>query len=285
MSISYSDVRRAYPGIKGSQISKTAGIRPYKLDNLYRFAYDDMKGGEVVGNKIGGLAATTTDGNQLCFQTPRGIGVDKLNIDTQATNPLPVLNSLGLDISSPSQTSAKGAEYIFGGITNPALGFVVGTDAFFMRAKVKIHDVSGTDLWIGFRKNTAFVANVSAWGTAVPVATYGDLASVFFDGTASTAAGTTKTQTSLNGATAVTTDLSLATADDDVNLVEIRVDGGGNVTYLINGALSSAAAAFQFTAGITVVPMIAFLNTADVGDGVYLSQFECGLVAGNVRAG
>lgn len=287
MAISEAEVKRG-PGIKDRHMSPTAGVRPYKLDSLYRYKYTDFKGGEVVGCKIGGLAATTTDGDQLAIRLPGGthMGVDKLNIDTQATNPLPVQNASGLDISSPSQTSAKGAEYIFGGLTNPGLGFVIGTDEFFMRVKVTIHDASGTDLWIGFRKNIAFCANVTAFGLTPPAATYLDYATVFFDGDGAAHTNTTKTVTTVGGATAVTTTLASTTMADDVSmLVEIRVDLGGNVTYFLNGSTDASAVAYQFTSGLTVVPMIAFLNTADVADGIFLTQFECGLKAGNVRAG
>lgn len=281
MALSTTEIRRG-AGLKDRHMSPTAGIRPYKMDKLYRHVVDDCKG-QVTGCKLGGLAATTTDGHILTLKTGRGTPFDKLNIDTQATDPLPVAHASGLDISSTSQTSAKGAEYVIGGLTNPAMSFVIGTDEFFIRATFNIHDVSGTDLWLGFRKNIAFVANVGAWGTAVPVATYLDMATVFYDGTATVAAGKTQTQTTVGGATAVTTDMSLATADDGTYTAEIQVDLGGNARYLFNGASNTAAVAYQFTSGLTVVPFMAFLNTADVGDGVFMTRLECGLKSSNVR--
>lgn len=285
MAISLAEVRGQGRGIKNRQVSSLAGILPYKLDKLHRYAADDFKGGEVVGCKIGGLAATTTDGDKLTFKTAKGLDFDKLNIDTQATNPLPVQNASGLDLSSPSQTSAKGCEYVLGGITNPTMAFVTGTDAFFIRIKVTPHDAGGQDFWVGFRKLIAFPANAVAYGSAPPVGTYLDFATLFLDGTAGQAAGATKTQTTVGGAAAVTTDLSVATADDTAILLEVRVDQGGNVTYLVNGATNSNAVVYQFTAGLTVVPFMTFINTADVGDGLFISQLECGLQAANVRAG
>jgi hypothetical protein len=267
---------RAGSGIKDRAISDVAGIKKHKLDPSYRFAHEDGKG-RCVGHQSDGTVASETTLETNYFIAGRGTFVEKFNIGTQvSTYPLPALSTNGLDLAIGNQTSAEGAEFCFGGNhARGQLAFTAGTDACFLKTSIKVADVSGVDLWVGFRKVQAFDA---------AVATYTDFASVLYDGTASTAAGVVKTQTDNDDAGETTTTMTgLATADLDVLTCLIAVDKGGNVTYYFNGALNSAAVPFQFDAGDTIVPFIAYLNTVDVAGAVELTEFTCGLAEANVR--
>lgn len=270
-----AEVRGDEPGIKNRQISKTAGIQPFKLDPSYRFVHEDSRG-RWVGHQSDGTVASEVDAEINYCMTGQGLFVEKNNINTQVSGfPLPALTALGTDLAVCNQTSAQGAEYVFGG--NHARGrcaFVIGTDEFFLKVKLSIADVSGADVQIGFRKVEAFQA---------AVASYSDYAAIFYDGTASTAAGTTKTHTELNGAGEATTNMSLATADADTLTAYISVNKGGEVRYKFNGAASTAAVYYAFDSGDTVVPFIHYLNTADVAGAIDLQEFTCGLAAGDVR--
>ncbi len=268
------EVRRG-AGIKNRNISGTAGIQPHKLDPSYPFVHDDFKG-RWNGCQSDGTVASEVDAEVNYLTTGRGTMVEKLNVNTQvSTHPFPDLATVGTDLAVGNQTSAQGAEFVFGG--NHAMGdyaFTVGTDDCFIKMTFKVDDVSGGDIWVGFRKVQAFAAAVG---------TYTDYATVFYDGTASTAAGTTKTQTNLNNAGATTTNMVLATADADVLTAEVRVDKGGNVTYLFNGATNSAAPAFVFDSTDVIVPFFCYLNTADVVGKIDASALTIGPAEANLR--
>lgn len=269
-----AEVRRG-PGIKNRNLSRTAGITAEKLNPSYRFVHDDMKG-RWNGCQSDGTVASEVDAEINYLRTGRGTVVEKLNVNTQVSGfPFPALATVGTDLAVGNQTSAQGAEFVFGG--NNAMGnyvYTTGTDDCFIRMTFKVEDVGGGDIWVGFRKVATFGAAITS---------YADYAAVFYDGTASTAAGTTKTQTNVGAAGAVTTDMVLATADNDVLTAEVRVDKGGNVTYLFNGVANSVAPAYQFTSALTIVPFFAYLNTADVVGKIDCSALTIGPAETNVR--
>lgn len=269
-----AEVRKG-PGIKNRNLSKTAGITAEKLNPSYKFVHDDFKG-LWTGCQSDGTVASEVNAEINYLRTGRGTVVEKLNVNTQVSGfPFPALATVGTDLAVGNQTSAQGAEFVFGG--NHAMGnyaYTVGTDDCFIKMTFKVADVGGGDIWVGFRKVEAFAAAVT---------TYDTYAAVFYDGTASTAAGTTKTQTNLNAGGAVTTNMAVATADADVLTAEVRVAKGGQATYLFNGAPNSAAVAFTFDSGDVIVPFFAYLNTADVVGAIDASALTIGPLEANVR--
>lgn len=269
-----NEVRRG-PGLKNRNLSDTAGINLHKLALDDKFFYYDGKG-RWNGCQSDGTVASEVDAEINYLTDGRGNSWEKYNINTQVSGfPFPNLGTSYVDLAVCNQTNAQGAEYVPGGNDNGSpVAFTVGTHAFFMKATITIADVSGADVHIGFRKVQAFQATFTD---------YTDYAAVMYDGTASTAAGTTKTATDNDNAGETLTNMSLATADGDVLTCEITVDLGGNVRYKFNGAQDSDAVAFAFDSTDVVVPFIRYINTADVAGAIHLRELVIGLSDANVR--
>lgn len=267
---------RRSSGIKDRAISDTAGIKAHKLDPSYKFAHFDGKG-RWNGCQSDGTVASEVDGEINYLVDGNGNSWDKLNINTQVSGfPFPAPGTLGTDIAVCNQTSAQGAEYCFGGNTSLSkLAFTVGTHAFFMKGQVKLADVSGVDLWVGFHTTAQALQ-------AIPTA-YDDFFSIMYNGTASTAAGVTSTNTDVNNGGPIATDMGLATADNDTLTFELNCDKGGKVTYKFNGAVDSSAVAYTAVVGDVFVPFITYINTADVAGVVDLVYLTVGLAEANVR--
>jgi hypothetical protein len=272
--MSLSEVRGGR-GIKDRQISSTAGIRQHKLAQNDRFFYYDGKG-RWNGCQSDGTVASEVDQEINYLTDGRGNCWEKLNINTQVSGyPFPAPGTTGTNLAIGNQTSAQGAEFVPGG--NHAMSpcaFTVGTHEFFMKYTVKVEDVGGVDLWCGFHKVATLVA--------IPTS-YDDYAAILYDGTALTAASTTKTQYDVDNAGPTTTDMSLAIADAATLSGEIKVDLGGRVTFLFNGASNSLAPSITLVAGDVFVPFIAYINTADVVGYIDLQELTVGLSDANVR--
>jgi len=211
--------------------------------------------------KIGGGAAGGTTGDENAMLFPNN--AFEYHILGTQTITAPSLVAGGLNIGM-DQTDNDGVE-IGQGITARSTGaFVVGTDAFYLKATVTIATVAGTDDFaVGFRKAEAYQANVDD---------YDEMAAL------NVIAGDIKIETILNNGDTTTTD----TTDDLADATEVElgvfVDINGAVTYTIDGVAPTVTAAFSFDATEVVVPFLYMLqaNAAQTGV-VALSDWECGL--------
>ena len=270
-----AEVRRG-AGLKDRHFSDTAGLRKHRLDPSDKFMHYDGKG-RWSGCQSDGTVASEVDAEINYLVDGRGNPWDKININTQvATYPFPAPGTTGTDLAVCNQTSAQGAEYCPGGNTSMSpLAFTIGTHAFFMKFQIKVEDVGGVDLWCGFHTTAQAMQ-------AIPTA-YDDYFTIFYDGTAGTAASTTKTQTDVNNGGPITTNMSIAIADGAVLKGTLTCDLGGNVKYTFDSAIDSDAVAYQATSGDIFVPFIAYINTADVVGYVDLQELTVGLLDANVR--
>jgi len=190
----------------------------------------------------------------------------------------PVLNTSGLDISG-DQTDNDGWQ--FRGRSSLAMGrlnkdyFTVGTSpAFYAKCKFSIADVSGIDdLRFGFAKVEAFNANPDDLDELATLAVM---------------AGDIKTQTIINGASTVATDITSGGGDDAGNWAnaathtfQVNVSSTGVVTYLIDGVAGTGAVAYTFDDGENVTPYWFHRNDSDVGGAIVWQTFEFGLQAGS----
>jgi hypothetical protein len=262
-----SEVRGRNVGIKDRNISATAGIRPYKLDQGYKFAYDDFSS-RVQTSLATGAATSGTTGATNLMSTNNLVWEYHVKGAGQ-TITTPVLESDGLEIAL-DKTDDEGAEYTLGITSRSRCAFTIGTHEFYGTMKFKVADVSGTDdCLFGFRKTQAYDADVD---------TYTDLAAV------NVILGDIKLETNLNDAASPTvTDTTLNWADGDTKTVGVFVDKGGNVRYEIDGAAPTTTAAFKFDSGDVVVPFFYFLHATTSPGKVHFVEFNCGLIDADVR--
>jgi hypothetical protein len=269
-----SEVRRG-PGLKNRNFSDTAGLQLHKIAHSDKFFYTDGKG-RWNGCQSDGTVASEVTAEINYLTDGRGNQWEKLNIGTQVSGfpfPAPTATlATGTNLAVGNQTSAEGAEFVPGGNTaGSPVAFTIGTHAFYMQYKVRVEDVGGVDLWLGFHT----VATLQAIPTG-----YDDYAAILYDGTASTVNSTTKTQYDVNNAGPTTSASLFTVTADDTNGVELTgemfVSLGGQVSWKFNGQTSTSAPLVNFTAGDVVVPFIAYLNTADVAGAVILQELAIG---------
>lgn len=174
----------------------------------------------------------------------------------------PSLTATGLNIGM-DQTDDDGVEISQGILSKNKHAFTVGTDnAFFIRVKFKIEDVSGTDdCAVGFRKAEAYQANIDD---------YDEMASL------NVISGDINIETILNGAATTTTDTTDNWADLETKTLQVNVSSAGVVTYLIDGVAPTTTAAFTFDTAEVVVPFLYFLNDTDLAGAVEVTEWECG---------
>ena len=147
--------------------------------------------------------------------------------------------------------------------------YTVGSDAFYAKLRFRIDDVSDTDdCLFGFRKVEAFQAAVD---------NYDEMAAW------NIVSGDIKTETVINNATTVTTDITSGGgdaagnwADEGIHSLEVKVSSAGAVTYAIDGETPSSAVAFSFDAGEVVTPFGYHLHAAASAMGLHLISFEHG---------
>ena len=141
--------------------------------------------------------------------------------------------------------------------------FTVGNDpAFFVRAKLKLADVTGlAECAVGFRKAEAYNTLDS----------YDEMAAFNIQ------LGVVNTETILNNATTVTTDTTETDwADGETHELTVLVNHFGQVTYLYDGEEPTTVAAFTFDTGEVVVPFLHLLHAATTPGAVHLVEWECG---------
>ena len=217
--------------------------------------------GQVKGATAGLPTGAAGDENLLLWP---GLILEYHILGTQ-TIVKPLMKAAGLDIGSLDQTANDGLELCPGILaSNGDYVFTVGTDpAFYMEAKIKIADVSGTDdLAVGFRKLEAYQANVDD---------YDEMACL------NVIAGDVKIESILNNAATVTTDTTDNVLDAGTVSLKVLVSSAGVVTYQIDDAAPTTIAAFTFDDAEVVVPFIYFLQDTDIAGEVDLIHLEVGM--------
>jgi len=191
----------------------------------------------------------------------------------------PVTTVDGLDVGSQDQTADDGIEINLGINRACPCGFLVGTDAFFVKAyDVVIADVSGTDDFaFGFRKAEANQANVDD---------YDEMAVI------NVIAGAIKGETILNNAATVTTDPGVAWADGAKKSLMVTCDVARRVRLYYSADVAfdadlnfspvawteiNAGTAYSFDSGEIVVPFVFFLQDTDIAGVTTIRGFDSGL--------
>ena len=227
----------------------------------HNYFYEDFVGLPTAQLSTGAAAAGATgDENYLSY----GPNVFLYHMMGTQTIIIPYVTADGLNISL-DQTENDGAEFTNGIALAAAKRVItVGTDpAVFFRVKFSIANVSGTDdCAVGWRKSEAFQANIDD---------YGDMAAL------NVISGNITMETIAGGAGTTSTDTTDDWDDGETHTLEVRVTQAGVVTYLIDGASPTVAAAFSFTAADVIVPFFYFLHaSAPVAGAITLMEWEWG---------
>jgi len=191
------------------------------------------------------------------------------NIGTQTTF-IPVITTDGHYNVGFEQTAADGIELIFGGVyttanANHPRNYTSGVDEYYARLKFSVEDISGVDLWFGFRKHEAHNAALT---------TYTDLFGLQVLGDSSSAAAAVNTVTQLNDVTEMTTTAQTTLADTVAMEFEVHVTGRV-AKFLINGVPVNNT--FTVDVDDVVLPSLRVLQTTDVSGEVVLIAAEGGL--------
>lgn len=174
-------------------------------------------------------------------------------VNGTATILAPYATTTGLPLSLDA-TDDEGMELSAPVATNSPKEFVVGVSQFSIFARINLDDISGTDaFYIGLRKKEAYAA--------VPD-NYNDMATLALTANA----GLINMATILTNAATVVTSTGVTWADTETHELEVRVLIDGTAKFFVDGVDKSAlqATPYVFTAGLTVIPFISFLNTADI---------------------
>ena len=117
----------------------------------------------------------------------------------------------------------------------------------------------------GFRKVEAFQAAID---------NYDEMACM------NVISGDIKTETIINNATTVTTDLTAPSsgdwADGAIHTLEVKVSSAGAVTYTLDDTAPTGAVAYSFDDGEVVTPFFYYLNDSNVAGAVVLRQLKHG---------
>ena len=243
------------------QITKTTSDNVTKLDLGAQVSLDPQSDGSIFSGATGEI-------NQWGFRCGNTLAVHAIGTQTLLA---PALNAAGLDVSG-DQTNNDG--WAMRARSVASLGrlnkdyFTVGTSpAFYMKAKFSIADVSGIDdLRCGFAKVEAHNADPDALDELATMACM---------------AGDIKTQTIINGASTVATDLTAPSsgdwADGATHTFKIMVSAAGVVTYELDDTAPTGAVAFTFDDGEVVTPYWFHRHDSDVGGAVIWQTMEFGL--------
>lgn len=277
-------------------------LRQYELSPNFtqrKYYFENFVGGQqpifyqhTSGLSVAPTTTTITQGVTVHSLTPSG---GYWNVFTTTDQDLLPTGSAtnGLDIAG-DLVDNEALEIVPGGnAANSRLAFTVGTDSdFFLRAKLKITDVDGSDQFlVGFRKQEPFAVPTSFLNTGDGI--YTDFFGIGF---AATVASPNDVRTAYdlnNGGSTTVTDTGFNWADGEVHEVQLRVVGAKAVV-LINGvrignpiakdgdgaAITSqstfSAPSFTFDSGDTLVPFIFLRHDAAISNAHYLRELEIG---------
>ena len=203
-----------------------------------------------------------------------GLQLSVQNIDTQ-TILIPAANTSGMDYSYDAEND-EGIQWVMSQNTHKGTPdgdfidrFTVGSPAFYAEMTFTITDVSDTDdCLFGFRKVEAM---------QVAVDNYDEMAAF------NIISGDINTETIINGATTVTTDLTTGGgdgagnwADGGSHKVGVYVDAAGAVTYKIDGSAPTGAVAYSFDGSEVVTPFFYLIHADDSTAGVILQKLTVG---------
>jgi len=239
------------------------GTSGQPLGPTYRetFAYGSLKGMSQLAWATGLTTAGLTTTVPAIMTFASGVRLMWASVVTETL--APAMTATGLNIVG-DLVNLDGLE-VFGGVLGASgRPFVVGTDpAFYFCSTVVQNDVSGqTILRFGFRKVEAMNAVFADYDT---YATIGP------------DAGTINISTELAGAGITTTDTTNDTTDASTTKFCVNVSDAGALTYTINGAATTVAAAVTLTSGISVIPFVHFVESADAAtDTINLTLWEVG---------
>lgn len=225
-----------------------------------KYVFENFKQPASFSGKAG-TAATGTAGDENIIVMPT-TSFEYHVLGTQ-TILAPSITASGLDMGSMDQADNDGLELNHGILSSQIPSFTIGADeAFFLRTRFSIADVSGTDdCAIGFRKVEANQANIDD---------YADMAVL------NVISGDIKIETIVGSAATVTTDTTDNWADTETHELQVNVSASGVVTYLIDGVAPTTTAAYTFTDGLNVMPFFYFLQDGDIAGAVPLMVWECG---------
>jgi len=244
-----------------STVTLDTNPRTKKFDLGTQVSLDPQSDGSIFSGATGEI-------NQWGFRCGNTLAVHAIGTQTLLA---PKLDASGLDVSG-DQTNNDG--WAMRGRSVAALGalnkdyFTVGTSpAFFFKVKFSIADVSGIDdLRCGFAKVEAHNADPDALDELATLAVM---------------AGDIKTQTIINGASTVATDLTAPSsgdwADGATHTFKIMVSAAGVVTYELDDTTPTGAVAYTFDNGEVVTPYWFHRHDSDVGGAVIWQTFEFGL--------
>lgn len=243
------------------------------MTTVRRFTYVDMIREEAkpLFNVTRSALVTAADNQTDCFWTERNHYFELYQEGDVTTSILHAKDAEGWQIFD-LDTDSDSIQYSQGILaTSTRMKFTVGTDAFYMKVKLDIPDVSEYDVaCIGFRKLAAYadVADAAATGTA-----YEDV------GLLNCNAGNIYTVTRVGAGTATLTDTTDDWADTEQHTLEVYVSSAGAVTFKIDG---SAPTVNTNTATLTdaavMIPCMIFTATGDTGSSMAkLLSYECGI--------
>ena len=236
-------------------------VRVNKFDLGAQVSLDPQSDGSIFSGAAGEI-------NQWGFRCGNTLTVHAIGTQTLLA---PALNAAGLDVSGDQ---ANNDGWSMRGRSVAALGtlnkdhFKVGTSpAFFFKVKFSIADVSGLDdLRCGFAKVEAHNADPDGLDELATMAVM---------------AGDIKTQTIINAASTVATDLTDPSdgdwADGATHTFKILVSAAGVVTYELDDTAPTGAVAFTFDDAEVVTPYWFHRHDSDVGGAVIWQTFEFGL--------
>lgn len=186
----------------------------------------------------------------------------------------PAMDAGTLDIAG-DQTDNDGSALIWGVGGASGRPFVIGRDpAFYMCTKADATDITGIDnnIFAGFMEvgiNEAWNADFEARNS------YAGIGVVGTAGAGLTLEDIT-IKTEDDGAGVTTTDTTDSHTEGTPVTYCTYVSATGVVTYTIDGAAPTTTAAYTFDDGITVVPYMNYLHTADLADEIDLYTVRVG---------
>lgn len=208
---------------------------------------------------IAGGAATGAAGDENVMIFPNN--TFEYHILGTQTIVAPVISADGLE-AALDDTDDDGIEIGQGITARSPAAFTIGTDAFYVKVKFVVEDVSGTDdCAVGFRGDEAYQANIDD---------YNDMAAL------NVISGAIYIEDIDDNGATDSTDTTDTWGDGETHTLEVYVDGDGAVTYQIDGAAPTVTDAHTIDSGDVVVPFLYFLNSTDKTE-LTIVSWECGV--------